>query len=82
MIEFDTKQTKQRQKPSFLNKSVKNADFYKYILKKIMTTHECLEYISVAPLREKERVKDFFIFMNVLSFKQVESDYGKKVFRE
>ena len=40
LIEFDTKQTKQRQKPSFLNKSVKNADFYKYILKKIMTTHE------------------------------------------
>ena len=29
-------------------------------------------------LKKKERVKDFFIFMTMLSFKQVESNYGKK----
>ena len=27
---------------------------------------------------KKERVKDFFIFMTMLSFKQVESNYSKK----
>ena len=27
---------------------------------------------------KKERVKGFFIFMTMPSFKQVESDYGKK----
>ena len=29
-------------------------------------------------LNKKERVKGFFIFMTMLSFKQVESNYGKK----
>ena len=29
-------------------------------------------------LKKKERVKDFFIFMTMLSFKQVEYNYGKK----
>ena len=29
-------------------------------------------------LKEKERVKGFFISMTMLSFKQVESNYGKK----
>ena len=29
-------------------------------------------------LKKEERVKDFFIFMTMLSFKQVESNYGKK----
>ena len=29
-------------------------------------------------LKKKERVKGFFIFMTMLSFKQVESNYGKK----
>ena len=29
-------------------------------------------------LKKKERVKSFFIFMFMLLFKQVESNYGKK----
>ena len=29
-------------------------------------------------LKKKERVKGFFIFMTMLSFKQVESNYGKR----
>ena len=29
-------------------------------------------------LKEEERVKGFFVFMTMLSFKQVESNYGKK----
>ena len=29
-------------------------------------------------LKKKERVKGFFIFMTMLSFKQVESDYDKR----
>ena len=29
-------------------------------------------------LKKEERVKDFFIFMTMLSFKQVEYNYGKK----
>ena len=29
-------------------------------------------------LKKKERVKGFFIFKTMLSFKQVESNYGKK----
>ena len=29
-------------------------------------------------LKEEERVKGFFIFMTMLSFKEVQSNYGKK----
>ena len=29
-------------------------------------------------LKKKERIKDFFIFLTMLSFKQVKSSYGKK----
>ena len=29
-------------------------------------------------LKKKERIKDFFIFLTMLSFKQVKSNYGKK----
>ena len=29
-------------------------------------------------LKEEERVKGFFVFMTMLSFKLVESNYGKK----
>ena len=34
--------------------------------------------IIVTKIKKKERVKSFFIFMIMPSFKQVESNYGKK----
>ena len=34
--------------------------------------------IAKGSLKKKESLKCFFIFMTILSFKQVESNYGKK----
>ena len=34
--------------------------------------------IIVTKIKKKDRVKSFFIFMTMPSFKQVESNYGKK----
>ena len=44
-IEFDTEQAEntknsERQKTSFSKESIENADFYKFVFNKIMTTYE------------------------------------------
>ena len=38
-------------KTRFAKESVENADFYKAALNKIITTHECVEYNFLAPLK-------------------------------
>ena len=43
----------ERQNPSFPKELIENADFYKPVLNKIMTTHEqCVKYNFVAPFTE------------------------------
>ena len=50
------------QKTSFPKESVENADFYKPVLNKIMTTHKsCAKYNFVAPLKDQESFVSFIL---------------------
>ena len=58
MMTFNSNQNRQkiqntkRRETSLLKEQVRNADLYKSVLNKIMTTHaECTKYNSVTPLK-------------------------------
>ena len=51
----------EKQKTSFPKEQIENADLYKFVLNKIMTTQEqCVKYNFAAPLRSDLVKADYF----------------------